>query len=88
MSNAPHMMSQNPSGPPPYLPQMAPTPTIGSTLSSNPSYQSSPNQNNGDINANKKTPKEKTPMCQVTWGLIFKTGGAQIFGGKIGRAPK
>ena len=65
------MMSQNPSvAPPPvhsYLPQMAPTPTIGSTLSSNPqSYQSSPNQNNGDINA-KKTPKEKTPMCQVNF---------------------
>ena len=69
------MMAQNPNGPPPnnvhnnpqaqYIPQMQPTPTIGSTLSSNPSYQSSPNQNNGDNNANKKTPKEKTPMCQV-----------------------
>jgi hypothetical protein len=68
-----HMMPQNAQGPPPpssvhntqYM-QMQTTPTIGSTLSSNPSYQSSPNQNNGDINANKKTPKEKTPMCQVT----------------------
>jgi len=67
-----HMMPQNAQGPPPpssvhntqYM-QMQTTPTIGSTLSSNPSYQSSPNQNNGDINANKKTPKEKTPMCQV-----------------------
>lgn len=56
-----HMMSPNTQ----YIPQMLSTPTIGSTLSSNPSYQSSPNQNNGDINANKKTPKEKTPMCQV-----------------------
>ena len=70
------MMAQNAQGPPPpsnghntqYM-QMQTTPTIGSTLSSNPSYQSSPNQNNGDINANKKTPKEKTPMCQVTVNL-------------------
>ena len=73
------MIAQNPQAPPPpqnvhnahsqYLPQMTQAaPAIGSTLSSNPNptnYQSSPSQTNGDINANKKQPKEKTPMCQV-----------------------
>lgn len=61
-----HMMQQNPSvHGAHYLPQMQASPPVNSTLP-NPTYQNSTNQiSNGENNAQKKQPKEKTPMCQV-----------------------
>jgi double-stranded RNA-binding protein Staufen len=61
-----HIMQQNPTvHGAHYLPQMQSSPPVNSTLP-NPTFQNSTNQiNNGENNVQKKTPKEKTPMCQV-----------------------
>ena len=53
---------------------MQSSPPVNSTLP-NPTFQNSTNQiNNGENNVQKKTPKEKTPMCQVQYRHPFITG--------------
>ena len=50
---------------------MQSSPQVNSTLP-NPTFQNSTNQiNNGENNVQKKTPKEKTPMCQVSHQSIL-----------------
>jgi hypothetical protein len=54
-----HMIQQNAPFPMAQMPSQ-----IGTNLSAQP-YSTPQNPPNGESNGSKKTPKEKTPMCQV-----------------------